>query len=143
MALQNCMNLKKDIPGVCSETYPVSYQEGSGSIGIKTEVASDVEQEDDPVPASIPGMKADREVSWIVCVPTVMKMSLSRSVCCPHLHLSVHKKKKSTLANGFRRVISEWFQLFYFAAHFLCYVASTWGGGKNALIRKYRRDEIQ
>jgi hypothetical protein len=108
MALQNCMDLKKDIPGVCSETCPASSQEGSGGIGIKTEVVSDMEEEDDPVPVSILGMKADCEVSWIVCVSTEMKMSLSRSVCCPsHLHLSVHKKKESTLANGFRRVISE------------------------------------
>jgi hypothetical protein len=113
MALQNCMDLKKDIPSVCSETCPASSHEGSGGIGIKTEAVSDVEEQDDPVPVSLPGMKAKREVSWMICVPTVMKISLSRSVCCPSdLHLLPTQKGISPLwqmnvLHGFHIVFSH------------------------------------
>jgi hypothetical protein len=57
------MDLEKDVPGLCSEVCPPSSHEGNGGIRIKTEEVSYVEQEEDPVPVSLPGIKSEREVS--------------------------------------------------------------------------------
>jgi hypothetical protein len=63
------MDLEKDVPGLCNETCPASSHEGNGGIRIKTEAVSDVEQEEDPVPVSLPGIKSEREVSCMsVCL---------------------------------------------------------------------------
>jgi hypothetical protein len=48
---------------------PASSHEGNGGIRIKTEVISDVELEDDPVQISFPGIKSEREVSFMSVCP--------------------------------------------------------------------------
>jgi hypothetical protein len=62
------MDLQKDVPGVCSEMCPASSHEGNGFIWIKTEVLSDVELEEDPVPVPFPGIKSECEVSFCVSI---------------------------------------------------------------------------
>jgi hypothetical protein len=57
------MDLEKDVPGLCSEMCPASSPEGHGGIRIKTETVSDVEQEEDPLPIPLPGIKSEQEVS--------------------------------------------------------------------------------
>jgi hypothetical protein len=92
MALQNCMALKKDVLGVCSDRHPAYSHEGTGDIRIKAEVVSDVEVEDNPVLVSPLGVKSEFEVSWTICVPTVMIISSSiKFLFFSHLHLSAHK----------------------------------------------------
>jgi hypothetical protein len=68
MALQNCMDLKKEAPDVCSATCPAYSHEGDGG-RIKVEVVSDVEVEDDPVPALLPGIKVECEVRFMSVCP--------------------------------------------------------------------------
>jgi hypothetical protein len=63
------MDIEKDILGLCSETFPASSQEGNGGIRIKTEAVSDVEQEEDSLPALFPGIKAECEVSCMSVCP--------------------------------------------------------------------------
>jgi ferredoxin len=63
------MDLEKDVPGLCSETCPASSHEGNGGIRIKTEAVSDMEQEEDPVPMLLPGIKAECEVSCMSVCP--------------------------------------------------------------------------
>jgi hypothetical protein len=75
------MDLQKDGPGVCSKMCPASSHEENGGIRIKTEVDSDVEVEEDPMPISFPGIKAESEVSFVsVCiVKHISYMSISAS----------------------------------------------------------------
>jgi hypothetical protein len=63
------VGFQEDIPSVWSETWPESCHEGNGEIRIKTEVASDVELEDSPEPASPQGMKVEFEVSFMSVCP--------------------------------------------------------------------------
>jgi hypothetical protein len=64
MALQNCVDLKKDESGGCSKTCPEYSHEGNGDIRIKTEVGSDGEVEDNAVTASLQRIEAECEVSF-------------------------------------------------------------------------------
>jgi hypothetical protein len=63
------MDLEKDVPGLCSEMCPASSHEGNGGIRIKTEAVSDVEQEEDLMPLSLPGIKSEHEVSCTSVCP--------------------------------------------------------------------------
>jgi hypothetical protein len=69
MALQNCMDLKKEAPDLCNETCLAYSQEGDGGIRIKVEVVSDVEVEDNPVSALLPGIKVECEVRFMSVCP--------------------------------------------------------------------------
>jgi hypothetical protein len=68
------MDLKKEAPGVCSETCLAYSHEWDGDIRIKAEVVSDAEVEDNPVPALLPGIKVKCEVSFM-SVPIVKNTS--------------------------------------------------------------------
>jgi hypothetical protein len=63
------MDLEKEIPDLSSETCPASSHEGNGGFTIKTEMVSDVEQEEDPLPISPPKIKSEREVSCMSVCP--------------------------------------------------------------------------
>jgi hypothetical protein len=63
------MDIEKDVAGLCSEKCPPSSSEGNGGIRIKTETVSDVEQEDDPMRTSFPGIKSEHEVSRVSVCP--------------------------------------------------------------------------
>jgi hypothetical protein len=58
--LQNRMDLQKDMQGSCSETNEI--------ISIKVEDVSDTEEEEDPVPLKVSGIKTEHVVSFMsVC----------------------------------------------------------------------------
>jgi hypothetical protein len=57
--------LQKDIRGSCSETWPASL-DASQFISVKTEDVSDIEEEKDPVPLNVSGIKTEHAVS---CMP--------------------------------------------------------------------------
>jgi hypothetical protein len=63
--LQNYMDLQKDIRGSRSETCPASL-DASQFISVKLEDVSDIEEEKDPVPLNVSGIKTEHEVS---CMP--------------------------------------------------------------------------
>jgi hypothetical protein len=59
------MVLKKDAPGLCSDTCLSPSPDRNGGIEIKSEAVLAVEQQRGPVPISFPGIKAEHEVSCI------------------------------------------------------------------------------
>jgi hypothetical protein len=61
--------MQEDVSGVCSKMCPASCHEEGGGIRIKTEVVSDVEVEDNPVPFSLSGIKVESEVSFVSVYP--------------------------------------------------------------------------
>jgi hypothetical protein len=63
------MDLEKEVQGLCSETCPAFSHEGNGGFTIKSEMVSDVEQEEDSVPIPLPGIKSEREVSPMSVCP--------------------------------------------------------------------------
>jgi hypothetical protein len=64
LVLQNCVNFKEDVAGLCSETCATSSHDAIQAINnIKDEEVSDIEEEEDPVPISFPAMKPEAEVS--------------------------------------------------------------------------------
>jgi hypothetical protein len=96
------MDLEKDVTDVSSETCPASSHEGNGGIRIKSEAVSDVEQEEDSVPTSFPGMKSEREVSCTSVCPllgTFQARPLLPIVLLISSCLCV--QNNSTLLNGF------------------------------------------
>jgi hypothetical protein len=57
------MTLKKDVPGLYSETCPVSSQDADQVMRMKVEEVSDMQEEDVPVPLTWQAIKAECEVS--------------------------------------------------------------------------------
>jgi hypothetical protein len=64
MILQNCTDLLKVEPGASSETCPSSHT-GKQMINIKVKEVSDTEVIEDPLLITIPGVKANHEVSSV------------------------------------------------------------------------------
>jgi hypothetical protein len=62
VVLQNYMKLEEVTPGPCGETYQMSH-DANQAINIKAEAASDIEEEEEPVPITFPEIKAEPEVS--------------------------------------------------------------------------------
>jgi hypothetical protein len=54
-----------NVRGLCTEMCPASSHDAYQDIGIKAEVLSDVEEEEDPVPITFPEVKAEPEVSCV------------------------------------------------------------------------------
>jgi hypothetical protein len=65
VVLQNCIDLEKDPLGLCSETCPSSSHDADQDMNMKVKEVSDLEEEEDSVPITFPGIKAEREVSYI------------------------------------------------------------------------------
>jgi hypothetical protein len=68
LVLQNPAHLKK-VRGLCGEMSPATSHDVYQAISIKTEVPSDAEEEEYPVPLTFVEIKAEPEVS---CVPVSM-----------------------------------------------------------------------
>jgi hypothetical protein len=69
MVLQNCMDFLKIEPSSISETCPVSSHDGNLFTDIKVEKASDTQEVEDPLLITLPGIKAEHEVSCMsVCL---------------------------------------------------------------------------
>jgi hypothetical protein len=66
--LQN-LDDSENVRSLCSETCPASSHDAYQAINIKAEVLSDVEEEEDPLAVTSPGIKAEPEVS---CVSVTM-----------------------------------------------------------------------
>jgi hypothetical protein len=70
VVLQNCIDLEKHVPGPCSETYPASSCDANQAMNIKVEEISDIEaEEEDPLPMTFIGIKAEHEVSCLSVCP--------------------------------------------------------------------------
>jgi hypothetical protein len=54
VVLQNCMDLEKDVPVSCCQTFPVSSRDGNQFMNTKVEEVSDVEEEEDPLLITFP-----------------------------------------------------------------------------------------
>jgi hypothetical protein len=64
VVLQNLTDLEK-VRCLCSEMSPASSQNAYQAISVKAEVLSDVEEEEDPLPVTFPGIKVEPEVSCV------------------------------------------------------------------------------
>jgi hypothetical protein len=64
LVLQNLRD-SENVQGLCGEICPASSRDAYQAIGIKAEVPSDVEAEEDPDPMTFPGIKAEPEVSCV------------------------------------------------------------------------------
>jgi hypothetical protein len=69
LVLQDCAHSQEDVPGLCTETYHASSYDAFQTINIKVEEFSDVEEEENPVPISFPGIKAEHVVSSLLSFP--------------------------------------------------------------------------
>jgi hypothetical protein len=64
VVLQNLADSEK-IRGLCSEICPASSHDANQAIRIKAEVFSDAEEEENPIPITFLGIKAEPEVSCV------------------------------------------------------------------------------
>jgi hypothetical protein len=69
LVLQDCAHSQEDVPGSCTETCPASSCDANQAINIKDEEVSDVEEVEDPLPISFPGIKAEQAVSSFFYFP--------------------------------------------------------------------------
>jgi hypothetical protein len=63
VVLQNCVDLLKVVPGLCSETGAKFYDDGGGVISVKVEEVTDIQEVKNPVPISCSLIKGEHEVS--------------------------------------------------------------------------------
>jgi hypothetical protein len=66
--LQNHMDLTKGEPGPCSETRVMSMHGGNELTGIKVEMVTDVSDEEDQEPTTVPVTKTQPNVSCMSVV---------------------------------------------------------------------------
>jgi hypothetical protein len=64
VVLQNLADLEEG-HGLCSEICPASSSDAYQAVTTKTEVFSDAEEEEYPVPITFPGINAEPEVSCV------------------------------------------------------------------------------
>jgi hypothetical protein len=62
VALQNCMDLERNIPVSWRQTFSVSSHDANQFINIKVEAVPDVEVEEDPLLITFPQTKAEEHV---------------------------------------------------------------------------------
>jgi hypothetical protein len=75
LVLQDSAHSQEDVPGSCTETCPTSSHDGNQTINIKVEDVSDLKDEDNSVPISIPGLKPECVVSSFFCFPADSRTS--------------------------------------------------------------------
>jgi hypothetical protein len=80
LVLQDSAHSQEDVPGSYAETCPACSNDAFRTISIKFEEVSDVEEEEDPVPISFPGIKAEHEVSCFISLPADSRTSVA--LCC-------------------------------------------------------------
>jgi hypothetical protein len=69
MGLQNCMDIMKSEPGLCTGTGLLSSDDGNEVVGIKVEEVADIKVEEDPEPTTSLLIKTEPEVSCLcLCV---------------------------------------------------------------------------
>jgi len=69
LVLQNCMDISKHEPGLCSETCHTSSGDCNQIIGIKVEEVISIKEENGPEPISLPIIKTEHEVSCTSVCP--------------------------------------------------------------------------
>jgi hypothetical protein len=72
LVLQDSAHSQEDVPGSYTET---SSHDAHQAINIKVEEVSDVEEEEDPVPISFPGIKTEHAVSSFFSFPADSRTS--------------------------------------------------------------------
>ena len=77
VVLQNCMDLQKREPGSPNKTCVTSHLDGNEVIGIEAEMVSNMTEEEDREPGTIPLIKTEPKVSG---VPVVSVMDISYSL---------------------------------------------------------------
>jgi hypothetical protein len=75
LVLQDCAHSQEDVPGSCTETCPTSSRDANQAINVKVEEVSDVEEEENPVPISFPGIKPEQAVSSLFSFPADSRAS--------------------------------------------------------------------
>jgi hypothetical protein len=61
--------LQRDVPGSYGETYPSSSHDSKQVLSIKVEEGLDIDEEENPVPVTFPGVQPQYEVSCMsVCL---------------------------------------------------------------------------
>jgi hypothetical protein len=79
LVLQDCAHSQENVPGSCTETCSTS-PDAFQTINIKVEEVSDVEEMEDPLPISFPGIQAEHAVSSIFSFPA--NSWASAATCC-------------------------------------------------------------
>jgi hypothetical protein len=64
MVLQYCVDFLKVEPGLSDETCPTSCHDGT-QVGIRVEVSDTPQEVEDPLLITLPGIKAEHEVSCV------------------------------------------------------------------------------
>jgi hypothetical protein len=64
VVLQNPTDLE-NVQGLGTDLYPASFHDACQAISIKAEELSDAEEEEDPPAITLPGIKAEAEVSCV------------------------------------------------------------------------------
>jgi hypothetical protein len=67
--LQDCAHSQEDIPGSYAETCPACSNDAHQAISIKVEEVSVVEENENAVPITFPGIKAEHAVSSFFSFP--------------------------------------------------------------------------
>ena len=67
VVLQNCMDLPKGELGSSSDTCVTSTVDGNEVTGMEAERVCNIKEEDDVEPATIPVIKSEPNVSFVVC----------------------------------------------------------------------------
>jgi hypothetical protein len=75
LVLQDCAHSQEDGPGLYTETCPPSSHDAFHAINLKVEELSDVEEVEDPLPISFPGIKAEHAVSSLFSFPSDSRAS--------------------------------------------------------------------
>jgi hypothetical protein len=75
--LQDCAHSQEDVPGSCVQALPTSSYNAFEAINMKVEEVSDVEEEEDPLSITFPGVGAEREVSCFVSSLTDSRASVA------------------------------------------------------------------
>jgi len=63
MVLQNSMDLLKGEPGLCNKTRVTAIVDGNEVLGIEAEMVSNITEEEDQEPRTIPVIKTEPKVS--------------------------------------------------------------------------------
>jgi hypothetical protein len=121
MVLQDSLDSQKDVSGSHSETCAPSSHDGVQAVNIKVEEASDVEDEEDPVPMKFMEVKLEDEVS---CMSVCALLGLSD--LCPELPVLFHicifhtELLQSGDYMNLRKVLFDMSQEDCFLLHILC-----------------------
>lgn len=88
LILQNCKDLLKLEPGLCSETCVTSH-DGNEVVSVQVEATDEQHEEEDPLLVSFPVIKPEHEVSYIYVISPVLG---GRLLICSKIHPAISLK---------------------------------------------------